>query len=794
MMRPLLVAALLGAGLACSGLLTAPGNDFPCDFSKPPGARDAVCSPGDVCGVQNRCQRFKYEGPQFEGKPTFPFFSDAGAQLHPMVIKSRIEAVARVQGRGPERSDELVVHTSDSGSVRVTPTNVTPVSLTLPTELLEDIVLISRDEPGGDGGASPRVVGLAGNLNVFFEGAPRNGVRDGTRELSAARLRAFRDDPDAGFTLFAITPDGRGGRIDYAVEPPVFETLLTQPITPIDIGPGPFVRGRRRALVILATDGFRVPNETDGGTTLVLPATFQRPAVLSVDSSGSTFAVVSTQNGPVLSTWIATRTVTGVEVAAAWSDCRPCKRLVRSPLAVRAGRDLEGPFVDVLCEEEGFRRLRGTSSTSLESCSEEDANLPFDFSELASTRRRMLGVDVAVQDSADPTGFLAGGLHGQIWKGDTIGEARPLFLDRVPSDVQQVEASGVEGLLALTPVGVFRRPRNEALATRTNGFRAMAPERTRRVTAFVHDSRWVVLEGGHLAVFQGDDELGFGPRLVDGRGEPASRVLRGEGIAALDGGLVSMVVAADDSLYFVPAPARTELSPGLLGDLSMVLTPEPSSLIRSFALERTPIGTDGVSRVRGYVVTARSVYEFKLGGAPLRWTATPLPLSGGEPLEVWFDNPRGGLARAGYRDGTIFSIPGGFPLTEPLPANDAGIPAAVRDYENLGGWPFAYTSAGLFVARYDTLPDGKLDTRFPDGGLGKLMTWREVTLPDGSRPWMRTDGRRAEARPGTLFVVADPQTGTDTAYRRLFHLLVFLPDQVLEVAQHERTNISTRVE
>lgn len=785
-MRPLLVAALLGAGLACSGLLTAPGNDFPCDFSRPPGARDAVCSPGDVCGAQNRCQRFRYEGPQFEGKPTFPFFSDAGAELHPMVLKGSIDFVARVH-RAP--LDAIVAH-GQTGTFRIDRTGVSPLTFPKAPNELEDTILINR------GSISPLVMGREMNNEVYFEGGGAlNRVRDGSNVLSASRLRAF--DADGDLQLAAVTPPPARGGIIRSTGPGADFIQLTNE-QPLDVGPGPAVPGRNRSVVILSAQGFRV-RQPDGGLPLITPAAFPPMATLATDSTGGVFAVISADQGRVtLSTWRAIRTSSAFELEPAWSDCTPCtsQRGIRPTLAVRPGQDSTGLFVDVLCADEGLRRVRGASSTSLGPCIENALPLPFDFASLALTPRAGLTSNVAVQDFSDPTRFLAGGRTGQIWAGATIGEAVPLFLDRVPTDVMQVEYAGLEGLLALTPVGVFARPKDAALALRANGFRAIAPERTRSVAAFVNDSpRWLVLESGDLAVLLGDvGNLDYGPRLVDGRGEPASRALRGEAVTTLDGGLVSMVVAADDSLYFVPAPTETKSSVGLLGDVTPVLTPEPSTLIRSLALDRTPIGSDGVTRMRGYLVTARNVYEFKLGGAPLRWTATPLPLSGGEPLEVWFDNPRGGLARAGYRDGTIFSLPGGFQLTEPLPANDAGIPAAVQDYENLAGWPVAYTSAGLFVARYDTLPDGKLDTRFPDGGLGKLMTWREVTLPDGSRPWMGRAGRRAEARPGKLFVVADAQTGTDSAYRRLFHLLVFLPDQVLEVAQHERTNISTRLE
>ena len=50
----------------------------------------------------------------------------------------------------------------------------------------------------------------------------------------------------------------------------------------------------------------------------------------------------------------------------------------------------------------------------------------------------------------------------------------------------------------------------------------------------------------------------------------------------------------------------------------------------------------------------------------------------------------GGLGRVGYRDGEVFTLPGGFLLVNELP-RDAGLPPQVLDYENLGGWPVAMT-------------------------------------------------------------------------------------------------------
>ncbi len=817
-LRLVVVALVVAVVAACSGLLTAPGNDFPCDFSKPPGARDAVCSAGDVCGVDNRCQRFRYEGPQFEGLPTFPDFSDGGLRLHPMLITGRIDFIARVHQFEPSRSldggaegsegDALVVHTAAPDALfridqRAEDGGVGSVrSITLmknPTELT-DVVLFDDRRPV-QGTKVLRVMGREASQLVYFEGGigpMNNRVRDGlpTNHLSAARLRAFEGESNLSQFTAVAAGSGRAGVI------PVRSSEFNEisPAGAIDLAPGPPIPGRPRVVVVIAQDGFRVPNTIDAGAVSLPTARFPPLSTMAADVAGNTYAVLSLSTNRVsLSTWSVTKTTAGFDVQAAWSDCTPCSREVQRgggglvvPLAFSTGSDLAGPFVDVLCSEDGLRRVRGAATASGGACLDDDQPLPFDFAELATEPRP--GFRLAEQDFSDPTNFRAGGKSGQVWVGRTIGAAVPLFLDRLPTDVSNVDVAGKGGLFALTPIGAFFRSNEPGTALGSNGFRVVDPESTSRIAGLVHDTEgWVVTKTGDLALGRiapsAAFDVRFGPRLIDGRGQPASRVLFGEGINTEDGGLVSMVVAADDSLYFVPAPPTLANAPGMLGEVAPVLTPEPSTLIRSLALERTPIGTNGVDRVRGYVVTARNVYEFKLGGAPLRWTTTPTRLAAGEPVEVWFDNPRGGLARVGYRDGTIFSIPGGFQIADALPGSDAGVPSAVIDYENLGGWPVALTTTGLFVARYDKrADDGRLDNRFPDGGVNKPMTWREVKLPDGSSPWL-PDARR-DVR-GKLHVITDSQTGTDFAYRRSFHLLAFLPNQVLEVGQHVRTNIST---
>ncbi|MCU0697095.1 MAG: hypothetical protein MUC96_11235 [Myxococcaceae bacterium] len=781
MRRALLLLFVL---CGCPAVLVEPGNDFPCDFSKPPGERDAVCSPGDVCGVDNRCQRYQYEGPQFEGLPTFPVFTaevGAGTVLHPRLVKGLVDAVVKVP-------DGVFVHTAD-GFFQIDRQGVTPLPLlsaASPSDF-EDLIALER-------------VGAALPYQVF---ARRRGPGDtevvvsrqgpspmlapvsvGPMPLRASRLRVLSSD-----RVGVVGPLGYG--VIQRGPNPTFEPREVSPLQTqaLDVVPGPRFGGRLP--VVLTSDGLHA-QLADGGFRQVASLSFppgvldagaRLDAQLSADESGTVLAII-TSTPPRLLTFVASRGLADVEVSQPWDTCRPCEA---APRFATPGLDALGPYVDVLCAE-GVTRVRGATPGSGR-CLEEPIEAPFDRTQLAE---RAEPGRPPVIDRPALSGFAAGGQNGQVWVGRTIGSATPLFMDRVPLDVGQVGApDGGSQVFALTTAGLFDgRP--------DRGYLVVAPDLTSRLVAIVNEGQgWTIGEGGNLVklVDVGRPTVAalFGPRLVDGRSEPVSRPLRGEAFVGLDGGLVSLLVAADDSLYFLPAPTPT-VAARQLGDLSPVLTPEPSSFIRSLALERAPTGSNGVDRMRGYVVTSRSVFEVRLAGAPLRWSASPLAFSGAEPVEVWFDNPRGGLARVGYRDGTVFSIPGGFQLTEPLPAADGGTPVAVLDYENLGGWPVALTDDGLFVAQYDALPSGRLDSRFPDGGVNKPMTWREVTLPDGSRPWRDRGRPRFGAQPARLFVFAEPTTTVTTtagtAYQRVFRLIVYLPTQVIEVGRHVRSNIS----
>jgi len=805
---------LLGALLAiaaCSGVLFNNGNDFPCDFSKPPGVRDAACAPGDVCGVTNHCQRYVYEGPRFEGTPTMPDFSlDAGggAVVHPRLLAGPVVKVAQDPlPLGPTyllAGDSYLLRSrggvQDLGDAGATVGLVIPLSASVRAAGLVDAgldgdFLLGTSGPNDE--ASVVFADPSGALTQYPIIDPSRAATLRAQRLRATLYQATVEDPVTGrsklvprLRVTAIAkPGARAGEVQLDFSGPAPRLQLAQfpdAGTPFDVAWAS--RPGLDTPVIVTADAIYFLG--DGGLTEANsePLTAATSAAIKSDARHNVFAMLveppGTNGKSVLSTWALVKNGADYQLDRAWADCTPCAQPGEHPATFVPVFASTGVTVEVGCQGAGAPRLvrvLGSAATDpKEACDVEDVDLPMDWHSLSST----LVHDFSAQD-----GVTLGGQHGEVWAGETLAHAQPAYLERVPMDVATVAGPDGPTLLALTD-------RYLAALDRPNGFRRLqvSSDGPLRPLALIHQSdAWTVSASGDLRGVitdeDGGDTVVFGPRLLDGRDQPVQQPLAGEAVTLLDGGLVSAVIAADDSLYLVPFDFEPSTSPDALDPASPVLTPAPSSLIRSLALERTPIGTDGVTRVRGYVVTARTVYLFQLGGTPARWAATPVVLSGGEPLEVWFDNPRGGLARAGYRDGQVYTLPGGFLLADSLPQTADGFVPQVLDYENLAGWPVAYTTTGLYVAEWDRKADGSLDNRFPDGGVNKPMSWREIALPDGGKPWLDQAGT---TRDGRLFVKTEPQvTSADGTFSQTFRLFLFLPDQVLELGRHVRHNTST---
>ncbi len=458
------------------------------------------------------------------------------------------------------------------------------------------------------------------------------------------------------------------------------------------------------------------------------------------------------------------------------------------------------PEVQVLCatptdpqhpdESLSLTRVVGSAAIAdTDECLVEPAEAPFSLSQVSLTPRDggFAPFGYPPIDDGNGGGVLLGGVQGQVWVGASFTEALPLFLERLP--VGFGTFVGLDG--GTVPVALTDRylavPRTPNL-----GFQVLDIHRATKaplaedvvVAALMGQGQgWGLLSSADIGLLSPTGDAGhlglsFGPRLVDAHGQPALSPFFGEAAtSASDGGLVSFIMTANDSLYFVPTPAATTSTPDVLPELSPQLTPAAGAPIRSMTLERSAIGTDGINRVRGYLIAGRQLFVFLLSGSPPSWTATPITLQGGDPVEVWMDNPLGGLGRVGYSDGEVFTLPGGFPLVNALPPLDGGQPPQVLDYENMAGWPVAMTTDGLYEAHWDENDAGHLENVFPDGGPGLPMDWRLVPWADGGTPpWAGQKARLQVVETTAL----QPFNGSQVLVE-VFTLLVYTNDQVLEV-------------
>lgn len=791
---------------ACTGgLQVEKGNAYPCDFTQPEGVRDAVCSPGDVCGVDNRCRQYQFEGPQFEGDPRLPTFSTADA-LHPGLSRSPVVAVAAHFGVSPDRlvsvqgaaapyevtrlTKGFVIAATDAAPLTQAPLTVAQVreaSVAIfegvgPATVLRGLSDATPLPEGGPPVADGRAL-RAGDAHVLVL---RWSATDGPRLLELSAGTPVTGTP---IDLSAAQPDGGS-------------------VTVVDARyvPGPV--GRDEALV-LSPQGFylgsrvgpalswrELASASSGDFASLAQPAVQRPKEVSLrhDVSGAVWAYTRPDGldprPAVLSTWTLGRAP--VVLAKAFNDCTPCRAghiVATAPLIDPL------PAVEVLCagaaETLSLVKVVGAvGADPNQECLTERLEAPFLLSEVARGAAAA-GLDrPVVRDESRGGGVALGGAHGQLWVGAAFSSALPLFLERVPQSAGALALpDGGAVLAALTdryPAAALVPGLGFQAFDVSRSAKALLPSGVTPRALSGQAQGYLVMSSGDLVRFStGFDagvieaQVGFGPRLSTARGDPSREPFFLEGVRAVAGKtLVSFVATADDSVYLVPA---FEPSPAVAATtVTPQLTPEPGSPIRSFALDRSAIGTDGVTRVRAYAVTSRNVYAVTLDGAPPRWSATSLPLSGGEPLEVWMDHPLGGLGRVGYRDGQIFTLPGGFLLAGPLPQVDGGEPTRVLDFDNLGGWPVAMTSTGLYAAEFDLLETGRLDMRFADGGPGKAMHWVEVALPDGGRPWL---GKPAQLQVVSDSAVPNPDGGRST---QGFSLLVYLPGQVLRVGRMVR--------
>lgn len=450
----------------------------------------------------------------------------------------------------------------------------------------------------------------------------------------------------------------------------------------------------------------------------------------------------------VLSTWTLQRSParpTEPRLERSWSDCSPCgmDRLVTfTPVS-------DGALgVEVLCESEStgaralFRVVGASVVSPLDTCLREPLTAPFDLSEV---RTRPYAVD-------DTRGgwLVLGGAHGQIWSGESLSRLQPAFLDRPPVTVTpypNLLLASTPGFFAVAPLD-----RPDPQLPGGDGFFVQAPKRLGAQNSAPGLGNvvegipgWFLLETGQIMKITVNTTAGvsvssvYGPRLLGPSGEAASGPYLGQGVPRDEG--PSLLIAAHDQLYY------KELSLGELeadessqtATLGPQLTPEPGFPVRSLARDGNVslTATEG-ARVRGWVATSRSVFQFEQDAKTKAWSLLKLPLGDGEPVKVWTreaeksgSGEKVSFGRLGLRDGQVLRLPQGLPITQPLPVENP----RVVDYASLNGWPVALEERGIYRA-----------ILAPGSGEG-LMRWQPLELPTGITVADLKDARIAVVEP-----------------------------------------------
>jgi hypothetical protein len=818
---PMLVVLLMAIA-ACTGLYFDKGNAYPCDFSLGPGARDQACVEGDACGSDNLCHAYIYEGPRFEGAAVIPdFAADGFERIHPKTLNEKVTFIASSPaGDLPA----LLVAMADGRVVTINSRGQLGNSFQVPPAIsLEDVedAVFTQLPFTRPNGTVEDIGGVAGVLNDRLVVAIDTRTNfAGFTPAQSDPIRALRatsyieaDGGTRGLELQGIDLNGVAGRVEFdiALVPKTYRLQFTPypdpalPAAPLpralDVGLLTRSPGRSVTTPIVLTErrlgmvGGEIFLKRGTGDFVSVADLQSIPSAMHFNLANTLMSIearrMANPTSTVLSTWQIgfSSSMRQHDLTQAWPDCTPCAR--GRILSSTPAPPEQGLAVDVACvdadNELTLRRVTGsTAVVDTDLCTSEELDFPFDETRVSlNTQSEPIAASRQV-------GVALGGEKGELWFGETLSGLAPFGLERVPFDVFPLENSGTRTLGVLTDNYVAAFQANVPVPI---GFRRIDVQeefgatQELRFLASVHGvPGWGMLDNGLLVNFAVDEETGSnltpGANLVTPAGDPIRSSAGGEAFMS-DGGLVSFFVTGDDGLYFVSNPGKNDR------ELSPVLQPEPSVPIRSLALERTPLGTDGVNYARGYLVTSRNVFSWSFGGSPARWQAKPLTIASGEPIEVWFDTQRSALGRVGFSDGRIFTLPGGFQLADALPGS-GGESVQLLDYENFGGWPVALASNGLFVAGWETDENGKLMNKYPDG-TAMPMSWVELTMPDGTMPWARAqddDGGTPYVDEGKLFVDARevPVALPDGGVGREFHfdLYVFLPDQVIKLGSLER--------
>jgi hypothetical protein len=256
---------------------------------------------------------------------------------------------------------------------------------------------------------------------------------------------------------------------------------------------------------------------------------------------------------------------------------------------------------------------------------------------------------------SNPFALGKAGQHGELWVGENLIDARPLFLDRAPAGVFRPDSldGGIVSLhmfadqwiAEVAPQGLPVQPLKAAtpIAAQLNGNISDVVLTDRRVGRF----RDTTLLFNVIATVNATDETFLPP--YSAKSTPRAD------------GKNEIVVRSFDTIYSGHAPDNATAP----WTIKQQVVPSAGIPITSILTQVADAGTD---QLQGYALTGAGLFRLAQDHNEA-WTSTAVSTAPGLRVGLFME---AGAFRLGYDDGRVYALPSNVPLTQPTSAHFQG--------------------------------------------------------------------------------------------------------------------------
>ncbi len=334
------------------------------------------------------------------------------------------------------------------------------------------------------------------------------------------------------------------------------------------------------------------------------------------------------------------------------------------------------------------------------------------FSCIRKRRADVTPVPITRRGASNPYVSAVASRETVLTRTNGLSDYTPVTLDRPPLFAHSYSTMMGSRLVAFGQRSIYRETPNLGVALHE------LAEGDAPAPAWVSRS-WLLYDDGRVGLLSNLERAAQDAEII---AVPTRRDLRGP--------IVGTIVQASMRSFLVMTAYDTLLA----GDLSNAsvarpaaiepkLVPEPGIRILSVALLDAP--SDATELAEGFLLTENRVFLLT-AQSEQRWTVSQIDVPEGQWLEVWTDRDRG---RLGRRDGTVYSLPSGVAIAEPIEGD-----RTVLDFQAHCGRAYALTADGLW----------RLDAA-ADSPIGK---WQRETVLPARANWQKMYG----AATGDLWV------------------------------------------